>query len=160
MNGNDTPWGYYHLEPGEHTVEIIFNEKFVDEGYLMFLFYGMEHLTSVDLSKFDLSKVNSVDHVFTNCTSLKEITISGDISNLDWSSSFNNIRETGVLYYDSSNIDTLVSSLPQARSYLPLESQKDRRLIVLNFMPTDSSQLNIITSHDSKKRPLRGLFFV
>lgn len=60
------------------------------------MFYCCKSLRSIDLSRFRINNVSSLDFVFANCENL----ISLDISNFD----FSNIKDAGDIIYGCKNL--------------------------------------------------------
>ena len=67
------------------------------------MFYNCSKLISIDLSKFNTSKVDNMERMFTNCINLKYL----DISNFN----FSNIKNTISMLYNCSSLIFLNLSL-------------------------------------------------
>ena len=79
------------------------------------MFAGCDKLESVNFGKCDLSSVKTTYYMFSNCTSLKSVTMLGLINNemtrLD--GMFKNITTTGTFYYNPAyDYSKVIAELP------------------------------------------------
>lgn len=78
--GDDYEVLAYQLPKGKYTFEVELNTPIIDSS----LFSGNPFLESLDLSNLDISKLSNVDYMFTECSSLTHLNLSGwDLNNIN-----------------------------------------------------------------------------
>lgn len=90
--------------------------------YMNYMFGDCYNITSLDLSKWDTSKVTSMLMMFSYCNKLNEIKMGGDVSNVtDVSSMFpTGVRDGKFYYNDKYDYSKIIAVLPVGWTAIPM----------------------------------------
>ena len=100
-------------------IEYLNTSNVTDMGHL---FYYCQNLTSLDLSKWDTSNVTAMYFMFKGCIKLTELTMGGDVSNIEYTTGmFEGITTTGTFYYNENyDYSKIIAQLPSTWTAIPI----------------------------------------
>ena len=93
---------------------LVTSKTFENVTYMSYMFYNCSNLTSLDVSRFDTSKVTNMSGMFSYCSNLTSLDVSGfdtsNVTTMSWMfGNCSNLTSLDVSGFDTSKVTTMSS---------------------------------------------------